>query len=205
MTNGSGGSDLVWYAAYGSNMAEERLRCYLEGGCPPGGRRAQQGARDPSPPRAWRPVQLPLRLRFAGRSAGWGGGKAFVGAAGGHRCLARAWLLHRGQFDDLASQESGRIPRRIDVDGICHVSGLTVGDGHYDRILRCGDIDGVPVVTFTSPRRPPRRPPAPPYLRMLARGLREAHGLSRRHAARYLAGAEGIGRSPAQILQLLQR
>lgn len=28
----------VWYVSYGSNMCAARLTCYLEGGCPPGGR-----------------------------------------------------------------------------------------------------------------------------------------------------------------------
>lgn len=195
--------DLVWYAAYGSNMAADRLRCYLEGGCPPGGRRAHTGARDRTPPRASRPLRLPLSLHFAGASAVWGGGKAFVTPGGGRQCLARAWLLHHQQFDDLASQESGRPTRRIAVDRVCRVRGLRLGDGHYDRILHCGELEGVPVVTFTHPERPAGRAPAPAYLRMLARGLRQAHDLTAREAATYLAGAEGVGRSAVEVHRLL--
>lgn len=47
---------LVWYAAYGSNLAAVRLRCYLAGGRPPGGARTYPGARDPSPPRRDIPI-----------------------------------------------------------------------------------------------------------------------------------------------------
>jgi hypothetical protein len=67
----------VWYVSYGSNMAVERLTCYLEGGRPPGGTRANPGARDPRPPRRMIPVDLPGSVYFAGDSRQWGGGVAF--------------------------------------------------------------------------------------------------------------------------------
>ena len=68
----------VWYVSYGSNMAADRLACYLEGGRPPGGI-----ARQPRVPatgacrRADIPVDLPGTLYFAGESPQWGGGVAF--------------------------------------------------------------------------------------------------------------------------------
>ena len=49
----------VWYVSYGSNMAFERLVCYIEGGCPPGGVRTNPGARDPNLPSRSIPVELP--------------------------------------------------------------------------------------------------------------------------------------------------
>ncbi|CCH80358.1 hypothetical protein BN12_90013 [Nostocoides japonicum T1-X7] len=45
------GDDLVWYAAYGSNLSLERFHCYVAGGRPPGGRHTYPGCRDASPPR----------------------------------------------------------------------------------------------------------------------------------------------------------
>jgi hypothetical protein len=213
---GDSAGELMWYAAYGSNMSAERLRCYLEGGCPPGGRRAQAGARDPSPPRASRPVRLPFRLRFAGRSAVWGGGKAFVTPASpGTWCFARAWLLRREQFEDLASQESGRIlPGRIHGAAVCLRSlrrdgGLRLGDGPYDRVLDCGDLDEAPMATLTHPVRathPVRldaRSPSPAYVRVLAQGLREGHGLSAEASAAYLATADGVIASADELVRLL--
>ncbi len=59
----------VWYVSYGSNMSGARLTAYLEGGVPPGGTRANPGARDDSPPRRSVPVDLPGALYFAGRLA----------------------------------------------------------------------------------------------------------------------------------------
>ena len=58
----------VWYVSYGSNMSAARLACYLEGGCPPGGNRANPGARDRSLPARSVPVDLPGTTYFADRA-----------------------------------------------------------------------------------------------------------------------------------------
>lgn len=199
---------LVWYAAYGSNMAAQRLACYLAGGLPVGGRLTHSGTRDATPARADRPVTLPLQLRFADRSRVWGGGKAFVDPSRPGRTLARAWLITRGQFADLSAQESSRA---ADDDALERLLGspaaqprsVVLGPGPYDRLLDCGAFEGVPTVTFTHPGRPAPRAPTPPYLRMLAAGLAQAHGLSTDRAAAYLATADGVERSPGQITALL--
>lgn len=218
--------DLLWYAAYGSNMSAERLGCYLNGGLPTGGRHPQRGARDTSPARDARALRLPLRLRFADRSRVWGGGKAFLDPTRSGVTLARAWLVTRAQFADLSAQESGRDADDDAVDRLLAVAAapagqagggssggagggagrpasVVLGDGAYDRLLLCGHLDGRPVVTFTHPGRPLLRAPAPAYLRMLAVGLAEAHGLRVDGIAVYLAGAAGIGRSAVEIGGLL--
>lgn len=65
----------VWYVSYGSNMASDRLACYLEGGRPPGGTRVNPGARDRRLPARSIPVDLPGTVYFAGSppsgAAGW--------------------------------------------------------------------------------------------------------------------------------------
>lgn len=200
---------LVWYAAYGSNMATERLACYLDGGRPVGGRLANPGARDGTPARADRPVTLPLRLRFADRSRVWGGGKAFVDPAGPGRTLARAWLITRAQFADLSAQESSRPVDDGALDRLLRgpagvLRSVVLGAGPYDRLVDCGHFEGVPTVTFTHPGRPAARAPTPPYLRTLATGLAQAHGLTTARAAAYLATAEGVGHSPVQITTMLR-
>lgn len=70
--------DLIWYAAYGSNLSAERLHLYLQGGTPAGGRLGVPGARDPSPPRERRAVELAGSVYFAWESPTWGGGIAFL-------------------------------------------------------------------------------------------------------------------------------
>ncbi len=59
-------------ATYGSNMSGARLAAYLTGGVPPGGSRADPGARDSSPPRRSVPVDLPGGLDGGRHHAGPG-------------------------------------------------------------------------------------------------------------------------------------
>jgi hypothetical protein len=163
-------TDLVWYAAYGSNTDAERFACYLAGGTPPGGAFRNPGARDPSPPRDDRPHVLDLPLRFAGRTRGWlGGGAAFVDPVPvpGTRTLARAWLVTREQLDDVFAQE---------------------GDW-YDLLLPCGEVDGRPAFTITASRRPAPdpNPPSSAYLSVLVRGLSVTHGLAAEDVATLLS------------------
>lgn len=195
--------DLVWYAAYGSNMAGRRLACYLQGGCPPGGLRGQTGARDPAPPRDARPVRIGHALRFADSSAVWGGGKAFVSTERRGWAYARAWLLSRDQFDDLCAQENGRRPGSAAVPRVAQAGCIDMGNGPYDRLLHCGHLDGVSMVTLTSPRSPDPRNPSVPYLRIVKQGLEEAHGLGVLESAVYLASAEGVGATAAELALML--
>lgn len=67
----------VWYVSYGSNMARDRLACYLQGGRPPGAMVTYPGARDATLPRAEAGIELPGTIYFASESKVWGGGMAF--------------------------------------------------------------------------------------------------------------------------------
>lgn len=161
-----------WYVSYGSNMCLERFRCYLEGGCPPGGRRTYAGARDPAPPRASSPYWLDGGAYFAMRSRTWGGGMAFLDPASPGRTPARAYLVTRAQLDDVIAQEAG----------------------HYESMVECSTVDGLPAFTFTAARTAPDHRLAPPsaaYLRVLARGLAETHGWDLHRSAGYLASLPG--------------
>jgi hypothetical protein len=96
----------------------------------------------------------------------------------------------------------------LDLTGLPTAGRLKVGDGHYETLLHVGELDGAPMVTFTAPWGladvTPTRPSGA-YLRMLGRGLCEAHGWDVQSAAEYLAslaGARGAWR-PADIARLL--
>jgi hypothetical protein len=178
----------VWYVSYGSNMSEARLACYIEGGCPPGGRRPNPGARDPSPPRHSIPVKLPGSVYFAGESTQWGGGGvAFYDHEAPGPTAARAYLVTAQQFADIAAQEMFRVPDPDDPIEEIVLGGLDpdlggrhhVGPGHYETLVEVGRIAGAPMLTFTAPHgidHVDHRPPSTSYLSMLAEGLREGHG-----------------------------
>jgi hypothetical protein len=146
----------VWYVSYGSNMCAARFACYIEGGLPPGGSRSNPGARDRRLPERSIAVDLPGTVYFAGDSPQWGGGVAFYDHDKPGRAAARGYLVTAEQFADIAAQEMYRLPRHDDplaelvlspLDGGRH----ELGPGRYETLLDVGELDGLPLLTFTSP------------------------------------------------------
>jgi hypothetical protein len=189
---------LVWYAGYGSNLCAERFRCYLEGGIPPGLKRPSRGARDPGPPRADRPLDLPHRLYFAGYAERWGGSPCFVDtvATSDHMTHGRAYLITWGQFEDVVAQENGRPTTPIQLDGCLPENGCIagLGAGRYQNLLCLGTLDGSPVVTITSARTMKDArlgAPSTSYLKVMIAGLRESRGMRDDAIVDYLGSAPG--------------
>lgn len=200
----------VWYAAFGSNLHRSRLDCYLAGGRPSGGHRAQPGCRDPRPPERALPVMLPGELYFALESSVWTGGTAFYDPDGEGRTAARAWLVTAGQFSDIAAQEMHR-PTGADLDlrEVLTSGRHEVGTGRYETLVCTGTLDGLPVLTITAPwgrGDVTANAPAPAYLRHLAAGLAESHAWSGERISGYLASRPGAAGhwSAEEIAGLLQ-
>ena len=185
----------VWYVSYGSNMSAERFGCYLEGGVPPGGSRANPGARDPRPPARDRAVDLPGSLYFAGESPQWGGGVAFYDHDRPGFTAARGYLVTAGQFADIAAQEMYRVPAEGDPVEQVVLAPLTggrhtVGPGRYETLVDLGELEGRPMLTFTAPDghdAVPHTRPGGGYVATLATGLRESRGWQDAHVETYLA------------------
>ncbi|MFC6882158.1 MULTISPECIES: histone deacetylase [Actinomadura] len=194
----------VWYVAYGSNLYTSRFACYLAGGRPEGGARHYTGCRDPRPARAVRAVTLPGGIFFALTSLTWGGGMAFYDPALPGRAPARAYLLSAQQFCDVMAQEMRReVGADPDLSEVLAAGRQRLGPGRYETVLKVGQRDGHPMLTFTSPdgaERAELNAPTAPYLTMLGNGLREAHGWTADRAAAYLGarpGAAGAWDPPA--------
>jgi hypothetical protein len=197
----------VWYVSYGSNLYAARLTAYLQGGVPPGGSRANPGARDGTPPRRDVPVDLPGSLYFAGESPQWGGGVAFYDHDAqdprqGAPTAARAYLVTAAQFADIAAQEMYRIPQQGDpleevviggIDGGVHHA----GPGRYETLVEVGRLDGAPMLLFTAPHgidHAEHTAPSAAYLAMLAAGLRESRQWSAADVEAYFARVIPAGR-----------
>lgn len=196
------GPVLVWYAGYGSNLWAERFRCYLEGGTAAGATGPCRGARDQTPPRRDRAIDIPYRLYFAGHSRTWDGAPAFVDTVPSATAAthARAYLITWEQFEDVVAQENGRSTSPLDLGFVATAaaaaatSSIRLGAGPYENLLCVGPVGGFPVVTFTAPTalaEAEPRPPAPAYLRAMVAGLREAHALSDSALVAYLGAAPG--------------
>lgn len=189
-----GAPDLVWYVSYGSNMAAERLRCYLEGGCAPGARVAQFGARDARPARDSTGVELPGTVYFAGESPTWGGGVAFYDPDGPGRAMARGYLVTVEQFIDIALQEMRRELDVVhDLSDVLATGRAVLGPGRYETMLLVGERDERPMLTFTAPTRQEHllAPPSSAYRLMLDQGLRETFGWTDAQIEDYLGGLPG--------------
>ncbi|MEI2777914.1 MAG: histone deacetylase [Tetrasphaera sp.] len=180
----------VWYVAYGSNLLRERFLLYVAGGIPAGARRAMPGCRDTAPPQGDQPLQVRGQIRFAWESPTWGGGIAFLDPGTDGHALARAYLVTADQFVDIATQEMHRQPGEDDIDlrPVLQKGRHAYGPGRYETLHLLGRLDGAPLLTFSAdePRELPLNAPGPAYLRILAAGLHEAHGLTPREVAAYL-------------------
>ncbi len=189
--------DELWYASYGSNMALDRLTCYLAGGRPPGAARTYPGARDASPPRDIRPVQLRGCVYFAWESPTWRGGIAFYDPAAPGTSVGRAYLLSLSQLSDVAAQEMRRSPGvDLDLTDLLAQGSSVLGPGRYESLHVVGRIDDAPVVTFTAPwqaETAQHNPPVAAYLVTMARGLVEGQGWTPDEVIRYLLARPGIG------------
>ncbi len=182
----------VWYAAYGSNLARDRFEAYLVGGRPAGATRHYPGARDRRPPVDDRPLLVPGRIFFAGDSPTWGGGIAFYDADGEGTVYARAYRITVEQFSDLAAQEMRRDPGpELDLSQVLAQRRHSYGPGRYETLHLVGELEDLPVLTFTAPEGHGLRPnaPSPTYRATISRGLRECHGLSAAAISDYLAAA----------------
>jgi hypothetical protein len=184
----------VWYVSYGSNLSADRFACYIVGGVPPGGSRANPGARDRRLPERTIPVDLPGTVYFAGESPQWGGGVAFYdhGAAGW--AAARGYLVTTEQFADIAAQEMYRAPHDGNPLAELVLAPLAggrhqVGPGRYETLLEVGRHEDLPLLTFTSPHgldHVEHTRPTEAYLSTVRDGLRQSRGWDEERIASYL-------------------
>ncbi|MFH9416197.1 histone deacetylase [Streptomyces rochei] len=200
----------VWYTSYGSNMHLDRLAAYIKGGQPPGAAKEYPGCRNRVMPTRSIPVELTGAMYFATESPVWGGGRAFYDPHADGRVLARAHLVTAQQFADIAAQEMYREPGEdIDLVEALTVGRAKLGEGRYETLVCAGQVDGMPVLTFTAPWRMddvPWIPPSSAYVRFLASGLLSAGVWDQEAVAAYVAACPGAaGRwSEQSIMHLLR-
>ncbi len=189
--------DELWYASYGSNLDADRLACYVAGGTPVGARRSYPGARDRTLPNQSRPVDLPGSVYFAWESPTWGGGVAFYDPERPGTAVGRAYRLTVSQFSDVAAQEMGRAPGvDLDLSDLFAEGVHALGPGHYETLHVVGEIEDLPMVTFTAAwtgQEIPFNAPSAAYLATMARGLQSGHGWDHARCVDYLLAREGIG------------
>lgn len=140
-------------------------------------------------------VELPGVVYFATRSPVWKGGRAFYDPDAEGSVWARAHLVTAGQFSDIAAQEMYRPPGQdLDLGAVLAAGRARLGPGRYETLVHPGDVDGVPLLTFTAPWRvgdAEWTKPSAAYVRVIAAGLLEAGAWDADAVARYLASRPG--------------
>ena len=183
-------TEVVWYTSYGSNISAERFAVYLTGGQARGSVRSHPGSRDSTPPRHAEHCTIQGGLYFAGVSRTWGGrGAAFFDPNVDGEVWAKRYLVTAQQFGDVLAQETGRTDAPIDLAALRSDGEHVLGTNRYDRVLHLGDLDDVPLVTFTSPTaRADLNPPSIAYRSTIAGGLHDRPNTSTQDIGRYLDG-----------------
>lgn len=170
----------VWYAAFGSNLSNDRFAIYLQGGTATGSVGSSPGARDATPPAQVETRFCANPLMFAGVADKWsGGGVAFLGCEpSDHHTALRLHDIANEQFDDVVQQEN-RVdtPLAVDFDRAISDGFVDVIDRLYGRVLHLGQhADGKHIFTITSANPPEINAPHPTYIRTIANGLLDGFG-----------------------------
>ena len=158
----------IWYACYGSNLSEERFRCYVQGGVAPNGKR-YYGCNDTT---LWKEsywTDYRGRLYFGNESPSWDyGGVAFYDPAGYETVLFRLYRITRDQLHDIMRQE-----------------GASANWYGHQFLLGMGK-DNLPVYTLISNTTRPQKAPSPNYLEVIRTALEKEAGLKPKEVKRYL-------------------
>lgn len=202
--------NMLWYAAYGSNVNRDRFLEYIHGGTSrfngvgyPGCRTKQDPIRDYA-------LAINRELYFARFSDPWAGAVAFVRPeASKSQTLGRAYLITEQQFLDIACQENGRRPgdREMAFDYAYAEknaqSYFTPGNPEkpspsgtmsYGRVILLGTRESWPVFTITAewPGYSDINPPARAYVRCIADGIRQLGRISHKALVEYFISKVGV-------------
>ena len=189
----------IWYACYGSNIREERFLCYINGGTPPGAIRNFTGCADKTKPKESRKIKIHREMYFAKESVTWnGGGICFLRPEENKNfeTLGRSYLINTGQFNDLVRQElkfDGELV--IDFDKLIKDGSYNcMTDGRYGLLLYLGEMQGNPIVTFTSEKflEEEINSPNRAYLSTIINGIREIYRLGDEELHEYFRQKKGI-------------
>ena len=145
---GASGDDTVWYAAYGSNLDEERFSYYIKGGEYRG--KAYEGCSDRSLWQETRVEFYPGEMYYGNSSSRWeNGGVAFYDPDKKDcSALMKLYKIKRSQLNDIRQQEGPSF-------------------NWYGRIYCLEMIGDEPVYTLTSESRRPENSPCDEYRRFI--------------------------------------
>lgn len=171
-----GDGEYVWYVSYGSNLLEERLKYYIQGGdCRYNGT-VYSSCSDTALPVESRPVLIPYNMYYGnyGRGSWKNSAVSFLDLSRKGMAYGRAYKVKKTQLDGIHRQEGK-------------------GASWYPECIRLQDIDGLEAYTFAGHQEKKKEPfsrVSAEYGIVLYRGLKECYpGMSEREIWDYLKGA----------------
>lgn len=145
----------VWYAAYGSNLLEERFLHYIQGGTCKYNKKNYAGCSDKSLPLKTIPIKIKGQIYFANSSSSWENrGVAFLDINTDNEVIGRAYLITREQFHQVWQQEGK-------------------GTSWYSKAVYLGKLEDYPIYTFTASSPRGIKIPSEKYLEPLRKGINE--------------------------------
>ena len=123
--------EYVWYVSYGSNLLEERLRYYIQGGrCKQNGK-FYYPCSDTSMPVEKKPVTIPYDMYYSNYSKGsWSrSAVAFLDLSKPGFSYGRAYKIKKSQLEEIHDKEGS-------------------GTNWYPECISLGHIDGIPAYTY---------------------------------------------------------
>ena len=202
--------NMLWYAAYGSNVNRDRFLEYIRGGTSRFNGVSYPGCRNKQDPIRDYALAINRELYFARASDPWGGAVAFVRPEpSASQTLGRAYLITEQQFEDFACEENGRRPGDKEIRLHYEYSEshpqsylapsdpsrpASTGGLWYGRILYLGKQESWPVFTITAEwdGYADVNPPSRAYIRCIADGIRQLGRISQKALVEYFAGKTGI-------------
>lgn len=190
----------VWYVCYGSNIYTERFMTYINGGRIPGKDTIETGCHDKTPPKAEKKYILPYELYFAGNSKRWGNaGVAFIKdeKSKDKKTYGKMYLISLEQFIDVVCQENncqmGMFGEKEFLEMIHEGKYVLFPERKYGKLMCIGYDNDIPLVTFTANQIDTNiNSPSEEYIKMLAKGIGNTHGLNNRELADYFQGLAGV-------------
>lgn len=156
-----GQEEYVWYASYGSNLLEERLGYYIQGGLCKENGKTYYPCFDTSMPEDSRPITIPYDMYYSNYAEGsWKrSAVSFLDLSKPGFSYGRAYKIKRSQFKEIHDKE-GR------------------GSKWYPECIFLGYIDGIPVYTYAGHQNKPRESfdrVSSEYGIVLYRGMKETY------------------------------
>ena len=202
--------NMLWYAAYGSNVNRDRFMEYVTGGTSSFNGVRLPGCRNKNAPIRDVAIAINRELYFARNSDAWGGAVAFVQPQPSRsQTLGRAYLITEEQFIDIAAQENGRRPG--DPELVLHYkfaeanpqSYLNPADPSrpanqsglwYGRVLLVGTRESWPILTLTSEYDgfSDVSPPSRGYVTCIADGIKQLGRINGNALVQYFEGKMGV-------------